>query len=206
MTKQTGATRAAVDWDEIRARLERCRRAIDGAAEDDDATVLAARARALAALSPQAEPGGGGADDTLEVMVFRCGGECYAFETMHIAHVAPRQPLTRIAGVPNFVAGIVAIEGEVYSALDLRSLLALPVRRLVDQEALILLRGEHMEFGVLADEIVGIERHSRHTLEPTLPTLAAVDQTYLVGITPDRTAILDARRLLGDSALIVDAA
>lgn len=205
MTNDTGAGRAAVDWDAIRARLALCRRAIDGAAQDDDATVLAARARALAALAPPAEPGGG-ADDTLEVMVFRCGGECYAFETMHIAHVAPRQPLTRIAGVPNFVAGIVAIEGEVYSALDLRSLLALPVRRLVDQEALILLRGEHMEFGVLADEIVGIERHAVRTLVPTLPTLAAVDQTYLVGITPDRTAILDARRLLGDTALIVDAA
>ena len=166
-------------------------------------TVLAARARALAAL-PAPAHGDDAGEESLELLVFRCGGERYAFETMHIAHVAPRQPLTRIAGVPNFVAGIVAIEGEVYSALDLRSLLALPVRRLVDQEALILLRGEHMEFGVLADEIVGIERHAAHTLEPTLPTLAAVDQTYLVGITPDRAAILDARRLLDDAALVID--
>ena len=195
---------SAVDWDAVRLRLERCRRAIEGAGQDDDATVLAARARALAALAAPEQADGPG-EQALELVVFRCGGERYAFETMHVAHVAPRQPLTRIAGVPNFVAGIVAIDGEVYSVLDLRSLLGLPVRKLVDQEAMILLRGEDMEFGVLADEIAGIERHAARTLVPTLPTLASVDQTYLVGITPDHTAILDARRLLGDAALIVDA-
>lgn len=205
MTDDTRAGREPVDWDAIRDRLAHCRRAIEGAGAEDAATVMAARALALAALAPPGQADSPG-EATLEVMVFHCGGERYAFETVHIAHVAPRQPLTRIAGVPNFVAGIVAIEGEVYSALDLRSLLALPVRKLVDQEALILLRGEQMEFGVLADEIVGIERHAAHTLVPTLPTLAAVDQTYLVGITPDRTAILDARRLLDDAALVVDAA
>lgn len=195
---------SAVDWDAIRLRLERCRRAIEGAGQDDDATVLAGRARALAALAAPAQVDSPG-EQVLELVVFHCGGERYAFETLHVAHVAPRQPLTRIAGVPNFVAGIVAIEGEVYSVLDLRSLLGLPVRKLVDQEAMILLRGEDMEFGVLADDIAGIERHAANTLVPTLPTLAAVDQTYLVGITPDRTAILDARRLLGDAALVVDA-
>jgi purine-binding chemotaxis protein CheW len=204
MKPDTGAVRDVVDWDAVRARLADCRRAIEGDGQDDDATVLARRARALAALAPTARAASPAAAP-LEVLVFRCGGECYAFETRYIAQVAPRQPLTRIAGLPNYVAGIVAIGGEVYSALDLRSLLALPVRRLVDQEALILLRGEHMEFGVLADEIVGIERHPEHTLEPTLPTLAGVDQTYLVGITPGRTAILDARRLLDDGALVVDA-
>ena len=204
MKPDPAAVGAVVDWDAVRARLAHCRRAIEGDGQEDAATVLARRALALAALAP-AVHAPSPAEVPLEVLVFRCGGECYAFETMHVAHVAPRQALTRIAGVPNFVAGIVAIEGEVYSALDLRSLLALPVRRLVDQEAMILLRGEHMEFGVLADEIVGIERHAARTLEATLPTLASVDQTYLVGITPDRTAILDARRLLGDAALVVDA-
>lgn len=195
---------SAFDWDAVRLRLERCRRAIEGAGQDDDATVLAARAHALGALAAPVQADGPG-EQVLELVVFHCGGERYAFETLHVAHVAPRQPLTRIAGVPNFVAGIVAIEGEVYSVLDLRSLLGLPVRKLVDQEAMILLRGEDMEFGVLADDIAGIERHAAGTLVPTLPTLAAVDQTYLVGITPDRTAILDARRLLGDAALVVDA-
>lgn len=190
------------DWDAVRARLERSRRAVEGIDERDPQALLAARARALAALAPkQAAPD----EDMLEVLVFRCGGERYAFETAHIAHVCPKLPITRIHGTPNYVVGVVAQEGEVISVIDLRSLLALPVASLVDQEAIVVLRNEAMEFGVLADEILGVERHRASSLEQELPALPGAAQACLVGITSDRTAILDARVLLADPALVVDA-
>lgn len=203
MSQDDSGTRRAVDWDAIRRQLENARNAYEDPGPEQAENVLRRRAEALAAsMAAESEA----EDGMLELLVFLCGGERYAFETAHIAHVSPRLPITRIPGTPNFVAGIVAIEGEVYSAIDLRSLLALPVVRLVDQEALILLRSETMEFGVLADEIVGVERYAAASLERSLPTLAGIEQTYLTGIAPDRTAILDARALLADPALIVEAA
>jgi purine-binding chemotaxis protein CheW len=203
MTAPDSARRGAIDWDAIKRQLEHCRRAADDLFSGDPQAILRQRAEALAAgPAAQAEQAPG----VLEVLVFLCGGERYAFETAHVAHVCPRLPITRIPGTPNWVAGIVAIEGEVVSVLDLRSLLRLPVVRLVDQEGLILLRGETMEFGVMADAIVGVERYAAATLEPTLPTLAGIEQTYLSGIAPDRTAILNALALLADPALVVDAA
>lgn len=202
MSHDKPATRVQVDWDAIRAQLERSRRAIEGIDERDPATLLAERARALAAASFGKEAP---REDLLEVLVFRCGGERYAFETAHVAHVCPRLPITRIHGTPNYVVGIVAQEGEVISVIDLRSLLALPVAQLVDQEAIIVLRNETMEFGVLADEILGVDWHPAGSLERTLPALAPAAQACLTGIAPDRTAIFDANRLLADPSLRVDA-
>ena len=96
MKPDPAAVGGVVDWDAVRSRLAHCRRAIEGDGQEDAATVLARRALALAALAP-AVHAPSPAEVPLEVLVFRCGGECYAFETMHVAHVAPRQALTRIA-------------------------------------------------------------------------------------------------------------
>ena len=194
--------RKQVDWDQVRQTLERSRRAIEGIDERDPAAVLAERARALAAAPAQAGTEGSQGGQ-IEVLVFSSGGERYAFDTAHIVHVSPRLPVTRIHGVPNYVVGIVAVDGEVYSVVDLRSLLQLPIARLVDPHAIILLRGPSMELGVLAEEIHGVERYSAGALERTLPGQGSAP-ACLAGVAPDGTAILDAVRLLADPALVVE--
>jgi purine-binding chemotaxis protein CheW len=194
--------RKAVDWDHVRQSLERSRRAIEGIDERDPAAVLAERTRALAALPAQAGTGAAPGEQ-LEVLVFSSGGERYAFDTAHIVHVSPRLPLTRIHGVPNYVVGIVAVDGEVYSVVDLRSLLQLPVARLVDPHAIILLRSQAMELGVLAEEIHGVERYPAGALEHALPAHGPA-LACLAGVAADGTAILDAARLLADPALVIE--
>lgn len=197
----TRPPRKPVDWDQARAALERSRRAIDGIDERDPDAVLAERARSMAAMPAPA--GTQAHEEQREVLVFSSGGERYAFDTAHIVQVSPRLPVTRIHGVPNFVVGIVAVDGEVYSVVDLRSLLQLPVARLVDPHSIILLRGPEMELGVLAEEILGVERYPAGALERALPGQGAA-LSCLAGIASDGTAILDAERLLADPALVVD--
>ena len=60
-----------------------------------------------------------------------------------------------------------------------------------------------MEFGILADVILGVLRVPLRNLQPTLPTLTGIREEYLKGITPGRLAILDAAKLLSDKKLIV---
>jgi purine-binding chemotaxis protein CheW len=83
-------------------------------------------------------------------------------------------------------------------------LLALPLTDLVEPGALIVLRGEDNCFAVLADAIDGTRRFATDYLGHDLPMLADPDASYLLGVAPDRTALLDARRLLADSTLIVN--
>jgi purine-binding chemotaxis protein CheW len=193
------------DWEALSRRLEASAAALAGLDRDDPSRqerLLRERAAALAlAAAPQAKRPADGA----EVLAFRCGGERYAFEAPWVARVLPLLPLTAIPGLPAFHAGIVIHEGEVVAVIDLRLLLGLPVTALAESGALILLRGEDNCFAVLADAIDGTRRFAPEGLGHCLPMLADLDQSYLLGVAADRTALLDARRLLTDSTLVVNA-
>jgi len=195
---------AAFDWEALSRRLEAAAAglaALDRADAGAQERVLAERAAALAAAgtAPAAAPPAG-----VDVLAFRCGGERYAFDAACVARVLPALPLTALPGVPDVVAGITMWEGEVLAVVDLRVLLALPVTALADAGALIVLRGEDNRFAVLADAIDGTRRFPHDYLGHDLPLLADPDASYLLGVAPDRTALLDARRLLADSTLIVN--
>jgi purine-binding chemotaxis protein CheW len=110
-----------------------------------------------------------------------------------------------LPGVPAHVAGITMWEGEVLAVVDLRVLLALPLSELVEPGALIVLRGEDNRFAVMADAIDGARRFAHGDMGHSLPMLADPDASYLLGVAPDRTALLDARRLLADATLVVNA-
>jgi purine-binding chemotaxis protein CheW len=171
--------------------------------EDPAAQERLLRERA-AALAATAVAGSVRPADGVEVLAFQCAGERYAFEAAWVARVLPLLPLTAIPGLPGFFAGVSIYEGEVLAVLDLRVLLGLPVTALADPAALIVLRGEDNCFAVLAEAIDGTRHFASDGMGHCLPMLADVDQSYLLGVAPDRTALLDARRLLTDSTLVVN--
>lgn len=186
-------------------QLEASRTALAALDADDPAAqarLLGERAAALAAPAleeGQRTPGG------IEALAFRCAGERYAFEAAFVARAAPMLPLTRIPGTPGFIAGVTMYEGEVLAVVDLRVLLALPLAELSEPGALVVLKGEDKVFAVLADAIDGMHYFAPQDMGHCLPTLSDLDNSYLVGVAADRTALLDARRLLADSTLVVDA-
>ena len=191
------------DWKALSRRLETAAAALAALDRADPAAqerLLAERAAALAAVAaaPAGQPAG------VEVLAFRCGGERYAFDAAWVARVLPALPLTALPGVPDVIAGITMWESEVLAVVDLRVLLALPLTELADPGALIILRGEESRFAVLAEAIDGTRCFPHDCLGHDLPMLADPDASYLLGVAPDRTALLDARRLLADSTLIVN--
>lgn len=194
------------DWDDMVRRLEASAAAL--AAHDPDGPARQARLlreRAAALAVPVIAPAGAARADEIEALAFECAGERYAFEAALVARVLPMQPLTAIPGVPAWVAGITMSEGEVLAVVDLRVLLALPVAALADPTALVVLRGEGNCFAVLAEAIEGARRFAPSDMGHCLPALAELASTCLLGVAADRTALLDARRLLSDSTLVVDA-
>jgi len=61
-----------------------------------------------------------------------------------------------------------------------------------------------MEFGILADAIVGVRNLNLSEIETSLPTLTGIRKEYLMGITRDREVVIDAGKLLTDKGIIVD--
>lgn len=165
----------------------------------EDREILRARARALA-RPPESPPA---ADASLELLEFRLARECYGLETRHVHEVYPLKDLTPLPCVPPFVLGIVNVRGRVTPVIDIKKFFDLPDKGLTDLHRIILVRGNDLEFGLLADVIVGVRTIPVDSLQPSLPTLTGIRADYLKGVTAERLVVLDLDRILADPKIIV---
>lgn len=161
--------------------------------------ILHERARVLAqppeAVSTQAD---------IELVAFLLAKERYGVESAHVREVVVVKELTPLPTTPPFVVGIFHLRGQIISVIDLKNFFGLPPAGPRDAHTILILQSPAMEFGVLIDGVLGVERVPRDALQPSLPTLTGVRQEYLKGLTPDRMAVLDGAKLLADRKLIVD--
>lgn len=190
---------------DYRERLEQVRRTIEEQLEPDREQcehILRQRAASLAQESIQQDRQE--STEGIHALTFTIAGGSYAFDIAHVTQVYPLSPMTSIPGLPGHVVGIVAIEGEVLSVLDLRSLFNLPISHIGDPTAIIVIAGNDMQFGVLAEELTGINWIPNDAVDSGVTTLSGNQKLYLQGVSADRTGILDAAKLLADQTLIVD--
>lgn len=168
-------------------------------ADTDSQRILSERAKALAKpLEPQKADGA-----TLELLEFGLAKERYALETRHIVEVQPLRDLTPLPGTPRFLLGIVNVRGRIVPVLDLKKFFELPEQGLTDLHRVILVRGDDIELGVLADVTRGVVDVPLASLQPSLPTLTGIRAQYLMGVTQERVVVLDFDRILSDPAIVV---
>ena len=130
--------------------------------------------------------------------------ERYGVELKYVREVYPLTELTPIPGIPSFVLGIINVRGEILSVIDIKKFFDLPEKGLTDLNKVIILHSPEMEFGVLADSIIGVHSILLNELQTSLPTLTGIREEYLKGVTKERKVILDAERLLTDKGIIVN--
>jgi purine-binding chemotaxis protein CheW len=192
-----------IDWGEVHRRLERAQAALTQRTTltaDERKAILKARAKALAAEQEpdQCE------QDWLEVIEFVLADEKYAVESSYVREVCPFKEFTPIPGTPAFVLGIINVRGEIISVVDLKKFFGLPEKGLPDLRKVILISDGEMEFGLLADTVVGLRHILLQGLQATLPTLTGARKEFLKGVTAARVAVLDSARLLSDERMLVD--
>lgn len=195
-------TATAIDWREIEHNLEAARAATERVwepAPEEVRRILQERARRLAAVPEQ----GKAAIEQLEIVEFVLAYERYAVESRYVTEVYPLESLTPLPCTPAFVRGIVNVRGEILAVVDLKKFFDLPEKGLTDLNKVIVLEHDSMRFGILADAIVDVRNIPVAGIQATLPTLTDIRQDYLKGVTPERTVILDAIKLLTDSKLVV---
>jgi purine-binding chemotaxis protein CheW len=138
------------------------------------------------------------------VVEFRLADEIYALECTYISEVYPLRSLTSIPGTPDFVLGIINIRGQIVSVIDLKKFFELPPKGLSDLTRVIVLKNGGMEFGILAEEVMGTTFIRSGEIQPPLPTLTGIRSDYLKGIAKNRLIVLDAPKLLSDEKIIVN--
>jgi len=190
------------DWADIRRRMETAAAALAkgySPGGEEAKAILKSRARRLAEPRSSAERDG----ERVDVLEFLLASESYAIETSFIAETFPLTDFTPLFCTPPFVLGIINVRGRIVSIVDMRRFFDLPVVGLANLNRVIIVRDEKMEFGILADSIVGIRSLLRQDLQPSLATLTGIRDEFLAGVTGERLALLDMGKILTDKRLIV---
>jgi len=161
--------------------------------------ILKARARELSREQGKAVDERG----FLEIIQFRMASETYGVESAYVREVYPLKDFTPLPGVPPFVVGIVNVRGQILSVIDLKKFFNLPDKGLGDLNKVIILRDDRMEFGILADAILGVGQVSIDAIRALPLTVSEIGAEYMKGVTADRVIILDAEKILRDEQIIV---
>jgi purine-binding chemotaxis protein CheW len=191
-----------VDWGEVHKRLDEANKALEKGWIFDETRkkqILKARAEAIAPEPGREEPG-----EQVEYVEFLLSYEKYGLESHYVREVYPLKEYTPVPCTPPFVLGIINVRGEILSIIDLRRFFGLSDTGLSDLNRVIILSSLEMEFGILADVITGVGRVALEGLPPPPPTFTGLRREYLMGVSSDRTAILDAGKILADPRIIVN--
>ena len=167
--------------------------------EEKKKQLLKARARELARDDAKEKTAG----ESIEVVEFLLAYETYGIESCYVREICSLKELTPVPCTPPFVLGIINVRGQIVSVIDMKKFFDLPDQGLTDLNKVLVLKNDRMEFGLLADAIVGVRSLPTCDLQPTLPTLTGIREEYLRGITKERVVILDAVKLLSDKNIVV---
>lgn len=164
-----------------------------------DRAILAARARAFAL--PEEEPR---ETPFPEFLTFLLAGQEYAIGMQYIREVFIIREITPVPGVPDFIAGIVAVRGEIISIVDLRTFFSIQKHGLTDLNRVIVLSNGAVTFGILADYITDIGIRSTDRLSPVDPGMTPISRRYLMGVADGSVLVLDAEAILADPGMVID--
>ncbi len=193
--------KTTADFDEIRRSLDAAKAALaESAVPADDARVLDERARKLAGEAADEEAPG----DLIEVVEFALAGEHYALALAGVREVCGLKDYTPVPCTPDFVLGIINLRGEIHTIIDLKRFFDLPECGITELNKVLILDGDGLRLGILADAILGVRSVRRAEVAAPPATVAGLRSDYLLGVTGGRLIVLDAAKILGDPRIVVN--
>ena len=130
-------------------------------------------------MEEQKAPEGG--SQPSEVVVVRLGGSRYALPMEAVAEVGRPPGLTRVPGLPAWLAGVANWRGRVLAVVDLRTLLAAPAHPLDRRARLVVLHRGSVPVGLLTEGVEGTQMLDDEQLEPALAHLPDSASDLLLG-------------------------
>ncbi len=167
---------------------------------DKTKSILKARAVKLSTILEKEKH-----DDELFVIEFILGKEVYAFENEYVREVITLTKYTAIPGLPSFILGVVNVRGEIISVINLKKLINLPEKGIGELNKIVILENENMEFGVLADSIIGMRNIKSGSVQESMSGISDMLKEFLYGVTKeDNTIILNADKMLNSDKLLIN--
>jgi purine-binding chemotaxis protein CheW len=161
--------------------------------------ILKERALKLA-RKPDSEDG---EEETFELIQFMLAHEHYAIEMSYVREVYPLKDMTPVPCTPSFVLGIISLRGQVISVVDIKEFFDLPKTEINNDFRVIIVKNDDMEFGILADSVVGETKIPINRIQQDMPSLKGIRSHYVKGVTRERLILMNIDKLLSDESIIV---
>ncbi len=170
--------------------------------DEEKKKALRQRARELA-KEPSRE---GLSEEGTLYLEFRIGSERYAIDAARIREVYLLKRITPVPCTPSFVLGIVNLRGQIVSVMDIREILGIRDSPISDTAKVVVMCTPDMEIAIVVDDVLGIRVISSKDVTDDLSLTQTEGIEYIGGVTPDRTIVLDVKRLLSADRMIVNEA
>jgi purine-binding chemotaxis protein CheW len=150
-------------------------------------------------VTEEADPYAGGPSVAAGAVLLRLGSSRYAVDMAGVAEVAQIPPVTRIPGSPAWLRGVANWRGRMLPVLDLRPLLSTPAVPLASSARLVVLAGDEIVVGVVAEAVPGVYDANLAGEAPMPPTLSSEAAALVTGQVSDARgpiAVLDVGAVL----------
>lgn len=162
-------------------------------------TILKNRAIAMAQVPVQKKE----ESVIIEVIAFTLVTEIYGIESVFVKEVYTLTDFTPLPGVPSYIFGIINVRGQILPVIDLKKFFNLPEKGLGELNKVIILSNGQMEFGILADMVLGTQAIELEDIQEVPPTVTGIGENYLKGITKEHIVLLEAESILNDEKIMV---
>jgi purine-binding chemotaxis protein CheW len=192
-----------IDWEDVHRRIELARQSTRlgwTPSAEEKQRIFRMRAKSLA-VEPVKQAIAG---MTMDVVSFLLADETYGIELGFVREIHPLKAFTPLPCTPAFVLGLVNLRGQILSVINLKKFFEIPEKGLTELNKIIVLQRDDMEFGILADVVLGVQSVPRDHIQPGLATLTGIREAYLKGITRERLVILNGERILSDKNIVVN--
>ncbi|BEV71895.1 MULTISPECIES: chemotaxis protein CheW [unclassified Paludibacterium] len=139
-----------------------------------------------------------------ELLVFTLGAEQYAIDILKVQEIRGYESVTRIAGAPNFIKGVVNLRGSIVPIVDMRLKFDLGDASYTPFTVVIILNVLSRTVGIVVDGVSDVIQLKPEAIRPAPEFGAAVDTAYIEGLTPvgdSMVIVMDIERLMSSAEM-----
>lgn len=192
-----------IDWQKIHSKVNELKNYLSQESIKTPGQINEILEQRAAELAKE-ESADAGRKNFIEVVEFLLANEKYGIETSFVEEVHQLKELTFIPCTSPIILGVINIRGQIISIVDIKKFFELPEKGLTDLNRVIIIQNEEMQFGLLADSILGVSQIAVDELQSELPTLKGIGKDFFKGLSKQNTIILDAENILSNKYLLIN--
>jgi purine-binding chemotaxis protein CheW len=117
----------------------------------------------------------------IKIVIFTIADEYYAFYGENVREILPPAEISPVPGVPEFLAGLINVRGDVESVVDIRHFLRI-AEPAPSQGFIVLAAKDGICSGILVDAVIDVADIPVREIIPPLSTLDTGIREFIVGV------------------------